>query len=366
MAILDDPARADLTAPAQRGQVDASLRFEWVFSLLITWLVGGVFLDGWAHNHGKVGQSPFTPWHGLLYTGYGVFVAFLGYTLYANHQKGYSWRQAVPSGYGSSVVGAVLFALGGVADFFWHLVFGVELGIDGNISPSHLTLALGGVLMLSGPVRAAWQRRDYGAQLGWSALVPLLLALTYIMSSLMFMVQYAHPIVMTWADVPVTNIIVYTPNGASLQPTLGEVIGMASILLQTALMMGFVLLAIRRWRLPLGSFALLFAVNGMLMSFLAPDDPLLLVVVLYALLGFITDTLNCWLKPSAERVGALRLFAFAAPFISTAVYMLVLYSIHGEIAWSVHIWTGAIFLAGCVGVLLSYLLVPLRMPEPNN
>jgi hypothetical protein len=32
-------------------------------SLLSAWLVGGLFPDGWAHAHGRVDQSFFTPWH---------------------------------------------------------------------------------------------------------------------------------------------------------------------------------------------------------------------------------------------------------------------------------------------------------------
>jgi uncharacterized membrane protein YecN with MAPEG domain len=68
------------------------------------------------------------------------------------------------------------------------------------------------------------------------------------------------------------------------------------------------------------------------------------------------------LRPSAERLGAVRLFAFAVPFVFYAVYFLAILSLGGEIAWSVHVWTGAIFLAGIVGLLLSYLLVPPRLP----
>ena len=41
-------------------------------SALSAWLVGGFFLDGWAHTHGKVDQSFFTPWHAVLYSGHVV------------------------------------------------------------------------------------------------------------------------------------------------------------------------------------------------------------------------------------------------------------------------------------------------------
>jgi hypothetical protein len=54
---------------------------------------------------------------------------------------------------------------------------------------------------------------------------------------------------------------------------------------------------------------------------------------------------------------ALRLFAFAAPVVSNSMYFLGLFAIKG-IAWSVHLWMGPIVMAGIVGLLLSYVLVP--------
>lgn len=37
----------------------------------------------------------------------------------------------------------------------WHSRFGIEAGIEALLSPTHLVLALGGMLMVSGPLRAA-------------------------------------------------------------------------------------------------------------------------------------------------------------------------------------------------------------------
>ncbi len=347
MATVENPAGGRLAAPAQAGQVAGGLGFDWFFTVLSTLLVGGVFLDGWAHNHGKVDQSFFTPWHAVLYSAFALVAVFLAFTLLINHQKGYGWRRALPAGYEASLLGAAIFAVGGVGDLAWHVVFGIERGIEGTISPSHLTLALGVTLILGGPLRAAWLRRD-GGRPGWGALVPALLALTYILSLLMFFTQYAHPVVKSRVD--------------QGDASLGEVLGVVSILLQSVIMMGVVLLAIRRWRLPVGALALMFALNGLLMDVLAESSPILTVVVLYAVLGLVADLLNLALKPTAERVGAVRLFAFAVPFFFYGVYFLASLAIGGEIAWSVHVWTGTIVLAGIGGLLLSYLLVPPRLP----
>jgi hypothetical protein len=44
-----------------------SRRFDWAVAGLSAWLIGGLYLDDWAHSHGKVGDVFFTPWHAILY-----------------------------------------------------------------------------------------------------------------------------------------------------------------------------------------------------------------------------------------------------------------------------------------------------------
>ena len=64
--------------------------------------------------------------------------------------------------------------IGAVGDMVWHIVFGFEVSVEALLSPTHLLLALGGTLIVTGPVRAAWQRTRSG---GWSSLLPALIAL---------------------------------------------------------------------------------------------------------------------------------------------------------------------------------------------
>jgi hypothetical protein len=45
----------------------SSLSFDWAVTALSVWVVAGLYLDGWAHNHGKVDETFFTPWHAVLY-----------------------------------------------------------------------------------------------------------------------------------------------------------------------------------------------------------------------------------------------------------------------------------------------------------
>ena len=48
--------------------------------------------------------------------------------------------------------------LGGAGDIVWHTLFGIEAGIEALLSPTHLLLAFGGAVAVSGPLHAIWHR----------------------------------------------------------------------------------------------------------------------------------------------------------------------------------------------------------------
>jgi uncharacterized membrane protein YagU involved in acid resistance len=58
----------------------------------------------------------------------------------------------------------------------------------------------------------------------------------------------------------------------------------------------------------------------------------------------------------------LRLFSFAVPFTLSFVFFVILIALQG-IWWRVHLWLGVSFVAGVVGVFLSYLAQPPAVPE---
>ena len=343
MAIISQPLKEATT----REFPPNSVRFDWIVVLLEAWWVGGVFVDGWADNHGKVDQSFFTPWHAVLYAGCFVNALFFAGIVWGNRTKGFPWSRSVPRGYELSVLGVGIFLVGGLLDLLWHLLFGIEQSIAATLSPTHLMLALGVFLAASGPWRAAWLRPQAHQPEKLLRLLPMLVSLAYILSILTFFTQYANPIVNSWAD--------------KQTPQPQQALGIASILLQTAIVMGVVLLAIRRWRLPPGSFTILFAITLVLTSVLAnPIPPVLPVAALAIINGLIIDVLNLALKPSVTQEKALRLFAFLVPVVTEMIYFFALQMLHG-IVWVVHLWAGSIVLAGVVGLFLSYLLVPLEV-----
>ncbi|HEX7165997.1 MAG TPA: hypothetical protein VF230_03355 [Acidimicrobiales bacterium] len=118
------------------------------FLVFSSWITIGLYLDGWAHNNDKP-ETFFTPWHGLLYSGFAVSVAWSVLERFRRppglgNYEGDRWL----------AVGGAMFALGGIGDFLWHSLFGIEVGIEGLLSPTHLLLMMGGLLAATSPLRA--------------------------------------------------------------------------------------------------------------------------------------------------------------------------------------------------------------------
>src|SRR5438093_11942704 len=89
-------------------------RFDWLFILAGGWLLGGAYLDGWAHVHGKVDQSFFTPWHAVLYSGFAAVAGVLIFQSVTRYRPGRPWRAAIAPGYELSVLGALIFLAAGL------------------------------------------------------------------------------------------------------------------------------------------------------------------------------------------------------------------------------------------------------------
>jgi hypothetical protein len=302
------------------------------------WFVGGLFLDGWAHNHHRVDNTFFTPWHAVFYSGFLAVALLLGGALALSMLRGRTWLDATPAGYELAMLGVPLFAFGGVFDLIWHQMFGFEVGIEPLLSPSHLLLATGMAMIVSAPLRAA---RRNGAESGVLGRLPALLALVWTLSVITFLTQFTNPFVDVWARSLDDGI-------------LGHAMGVAGVLVQSALLMGAALFALRRGLLLPGGVTVLFTLNALLMTTQHETYALLPVALLAGALG---DLLVFVLKPAVTRPLALRVFAFALPAALYLMYFLLLKA-GGQLVWSTNLWTGATMLAGIVGLLLSYVAVP--------
>lgn len=351
-------ARADRRA----GQhVLGGVRFDLTVALLSTWFVIGVYVDGWAHNNGIVDGSFFTPYHALLYSGVAAAGLFLGITQFRNVNQGYAWRFALPKGYLLSLIGVVLFLLGGGFDFVWHSLFGFEADRAALLSPSHLLLAVSGGLILTGPIRAAWSRTKSEQRQGWIGFLPIIISITLLAGLLLFFSMYANPFMTWWASTG------RHPSGQD--EFFRDVLTITSAVISTTVLTSVLLFALRRWgkQLPFGSITFIMLVNTVFSFWLSlgldilplPERAATLLCAVLA--GTIGDIL---LRVQDPRRGGwgLRAFAFIVPFLWVVAYYVLLDTIQG-MWWVIHLSLGTAFITGIAGLLLSYLMLPPAFPD---
>ena len=367
MASKIDTVGFSLPTGKEKARAVSSLRFDWIMVAVSVWWLGGLFIDGWAHSNIPQLETFFTPWHAVFYSGYlAVALTLLVQillnlrqsarsdgdstpslvTLVRENLPGNRWLRAIPNGYGLSVLGLAIFGVCGIGDLTWHLILGIERSTEALLSPTHLGLALGIGLALSGPLRAAWHRPQ--GTPSWRQLGPAIFSLTFTFSLLTFFTEYASPLITPWPIIDASGS--------------GPTRGITDILLITTLSMSVVLLAVRRWRLPFGTFAFMFGLNGALMVVFSPHS--LLVSVPTALLGgFAADLVYRFLQPSPDQPASIRLFAFLVPVMFYALYLVDLAIVgpiifQSGIIWSAPFWAGAPVIAGIAGFLLSYVMLP--------
>jgi hypothetical protein len=348
----------------QEGHPADNVYFDLAIAILGVIFAFGLYLDGWAHNHGMVDNSFFTPWHAALYGSFAISgLALVGSHFY-NTMRGYAWDKALPRGYMPALIAVFLFALGGLADMGWHIAFGIEVDTEALLSPSHLLLAVSIFTILAAPFSAAWQRK--GKFQSWLNWLPLLLSASMILSIISFFTQF---LALTEVTQLLMGRVPYSEEWMTNSVTI------AAIMFNTGTMAGLFLLMLRRWRLPFGAITFILLVNTMLMAWMNvnKEAEYLYFGGSFALAGLILDGLVFWLKPSPEKPLANRIIGFAIPLLVSFALLLALYfySIYLNDAnyltksglwWTIHMWMGVPVMSGFLGLLISYLVYPPAIP----
>jgi len=339
-------AAPDITSPTPAHaatQASPSLRFDWAATGLSFIFVSGLFVDGWAHTHGKVDQSFFTLWHAILYAGWMLTALFFSVHALVGRSRGLAWREALPPGYFLSLVGAVGFGIAGLGDMAWHIAFGIEKGVEALLSPTHLALAVSIGLVVSGPLRASWARREHGL-----ALLPAALSLALTITVITFFLSIGHPISQLWGA-----RIGWHYNDNEDAAILG-------MLLNAALLTGAALLAAQRKPYLPGTLTLVFGLSAGAMVVLNGDIYPRDQAIAFVLAGALCDGLCAWLRPTPQRPTQWRLFGALVPVILYACYFASI-QLNFGIGWRIHAWLGIIVMSGLVGFLLS-MVVPTSTP----
>lgn len=347
------------TAPAE-APLRSSPAEDLGTGLTAAWALTGLYIDAFWHvNWPETLESFFTPWHGILYSGAAAMSAWIMWMVARRRRVGGSLRASVPIGYGYAVVGLVVFWCGAMADSVWHGVLHVDLetGIETLVSPPHLALIFGGLLMTSSPFRSAWSRPLEPAP-NLPRFAPQLLSLVVVVA-LVKLLALPLAALHLWAAVtPVA--LVSTPVYRFYN--VGRLIGVANILLATVVLFTPVLLLLRRWRPPFGVCAILFTIPALAEQ--AIYRFALWPIAFGALAGgLVTDGLIRWLLPSAPHdPDRLRLLSVLAPIGLWSACFAALAAVF-PLVWSPILVSGSILLSGLLGLGLCLLVAPPALPS---
>jgi hypothetical protein len=139
--------------------------------------------------------------------------------------------------------------------------------------------------------------------------------------------------------------------------------GLAAMFISTALLVGAMLLLVREGRPPFGAMTVIWTIS---FALVATQDDSYSSVALAAITGVVADILLRVLNVRVEQRGRFMLFAFLTPLVYFALHFAAFFFIVGSIGWKTHVWTGSIFLAGVVAVLLAYVMLPPIQPTEKS
>ncbi len=330
-----------------------SLAFDYAVAIASVWISSGFFLDAWAHGHVPI-EGFFTPYHGVFYSGMFAMIAVLA--IYWLRYR------ALPPGYRLAILGIPIFLLAGVGDLLWHLMLGIEEGVDALLSPTHQALGLGIFFLASGPIRSVLA--DRGRSKTLLTQLPLVLGLVAWLTLLHFGTAYAFdPSAGRTNAPPIPDAATRTYLTALAIGYYKISIGVLVAIFQCIVMSAFALWTIARIRLVPGAFTIFYLLgNAGAAAAFTNDTPLLVTTLAQSLVaGIVADVLVARYDPTPESPHWYRIFAVAVPLAYMGVYLIVT-TIAGGIWWDWNESLGAWIWCGIAGFALSLIGTARRTP----
>ena len=327
-----------ITPAPSRSADSLGRRRDLVTALLCTWLIGGLVLDGWAHRNTPELESFFTPWHAVFYTGYLATAAWIFKVSIVAHDG--RARVSPPPGYGLGLIGLVIFGVGGVSDGFWHTLLGIETSIDALLSPPHLMLFTGTMLVTSSPIRSALA--GAGADRSLRTFLPVVLATSQLLFLWAFILTF-----LSGFTTPLPGQALISNN---LQSEYVAAAGIASILLSTIILTVGLAWLTSRWRLPAGAVTITGGLLGVAVTLL--DGLAIPAAILPPLLT--SALVDVWLRPRpSPLISAVR---FGLSFLAGWTLFFGLYATLYTLAWPTELWAGSMLLAPLMSAILVFLI----------
>lgn len=328
---------------ALRGLFENPRAVDSVVVVLSTWLVLGAYITAYAYV-----QIPGAPIGWAATTGFTIVTAawalitiflFVGWTL--GLRSGRAWNKALPDGHTGSFAAALVFGAAWIVDeAFWSLAFGRGgLGLEQLFTPPHLVEMAAAAVIVSGPLRAAARRGETTAS-------PITLTSSaLLLSALTFVTQFIHPLIDPWAAAN------YEFRPSTANTWIGENIGLASLLVQSAILAGTALLLNSGFKLRPGSMTFAFTLNGVLVMITKGHFFLLPVPIIT---GIAADAWIAWTARRPGRPSASLCAVTGGTF--AGAYLLEIATTDGGTTWTPSLVLGAIIGATMLNWMMGRLL----------
>jgi hypothetical protein len=350
------------TTTVETGSVRRMSWGEDLVTLVLTaWLIGGLFLDGWAHNTRPQLETFFTPWHAVFYSGFAAITAWICWSVWS--------RRGIPAGYGAALLGVAIFLVSGVGDMLWHVAFGIERDIAALLSPTHLGLFSGAFLIVTAPLRSQWAdpATGRGQRAGLVRLLPAVGSVALAGSLCAFMFMYLHPIYENQVSLGLQSFLQvgFTTAQYSFVNRLNIAGGIAGFIISTVFLFAPLLFLLRRWRAADSTAVVVLGLQSLLMQAVTDfqDSGLAKLGVIGAVAVALLLRL---LDPSPSTVGRVRVFCALGPALFWGIYFAGIGLADHGLGWSGEVWGGTLVWCGLTMLALSLLVWPPAMvAEPS-
>ena len=350
-----------------RGAAPRSATLDLLVGIVGLWLAGGFLLDSWAHLHIAI-ESFFTPYHATFYSAMVAGTVILAIAARRNYQLGFTGWNVLPAAYQSALWGVPIFFAGGIGDLIWHTFFGVEDRVEAVTSPTHLIIGMGVLLVAGGPIRSALSSR--GALTTLRSQLPLLFALATWLEFIHLGTAYAFDPGAAQMYAPPDGVAYgpdYFTNTSFVLFKTGS--GIAVVILQSLVLMGFCVWMVSRFRLRPGALTVFFVLgNGMIAAALTNDTPMLATYLIMSVVaGIAGDVIVARFRPGPLRPAAFGAFGALVPGAYFGTYFLVT-ALDGGFWWSWTLTLGAIVWSMLCGVALALLVAgqPIAPPPADG
>ena len=303
-------------------------------------------------NPGDLEGDFLSGWHLVLYGG----VASVGIWIAAGAlRRGSAFVGSVPT----TTIGFMVLSAGGLIDALWHERFGTEKAVEALVSPPHLVVFTGLVLLLASPLVLLWHRPV--VRLG---LVPGIAAVLSVVSALLVASLF-------------TGYLSPMAGGLSLQagyiePLVGEslqdydqVRGLGVVVWSAVLLAGGFVPLLARFRVPFGLIALAIALLGLPAMIIAPAgnrSGSMPVLAGFVAAGLVTEALYAFLgRPTLGKVTSVIVGAVGSATLWAVTFWML--EADSRLGWTPALRWGAVLLSAMIGAAVAG-LATLRIEIP--